>query len=124
MFCKFCGREINDNSVFCPYCGNVVGEEKKEEPEETIVDAFKETSDFNNITKILAIISGIIAIISFLPYNIYIPYVGASCALLLVISNIVFFCKNKSKYHLFLIILDVVLLLTNINSLVLYSILK
>lgn len=124
MFCKFCGREINENSVFCPYCGNIVGEEKKDVQEAIIVDAFKETSEFNNITKIFAIISGIIAVVSFLPYNIYIPFIGAVCALIISVCNIVFFCKNKSKYHLFLIILDFVLLMTNITSIVLYSILK
>ena len=26
MFCKFCGKQIEDNSLFCPYCGVSLGE--------------------------------------------------------------------------------------------------
>jgi len=25
MFCKYCGKEISDNSIFCTYCGKQVG---------------------------------------------------------------------------------------------------
>lgn len=36
MFCKTCGKEINDNAVICPYCGcsteNAVKKEEKERP--------------------------------------------------------------------------------------------
>ena len=25
MYCKKCGKEINDDAAFCPYCGNAAG---------------------------------------------------------------------------------------------------
>lgn len=30
MFCKNCGREVDDNAIICPACGVLVGEIKKE----------------------------------------------------------------------------------------------
>ena len=30
MYCKFCGKEINDKSVVCPHCGCQVGEIKSD----------------------------------------------------------------------------------------------
>lgn len=32
MFCKNCGREINDGVTFCPYCGVAVSQENTSEP--------------------------------------------------------------------------------------------
>lgn len=32
MFCKYCGKEIEDGSTFCPYCGQRLDEEVKEKP--------------------------------------------------------------------------------------------
>lgn len=29
MFCKYCGKEINNDSVFCRYCGKQVNESIK-----------------------------------------------------------------------------------------------
>lgn len=37
MFCKYCGKEIEDNSLFCGYCGKKVEnvqQEKRQELEE------------------------------------------------------------------------------------------
>ena len=30
MFCKYCGREITDDSKFCEFCGNMI--QRREEP--------------------------------------------------------------------------------------------
>ena len=29
MFCRKCGRELNEDTVFCPQCGTQVSETKK-----------------------------------------------------------------------------------------------
>ena len=37
MFCIFCGKEIEDNSKFCAYCGGVIDETKViEESKQTV----------------------------------------------------------------------------------------
>ena len=30
LFCRFCGKQIVDDSVFCPYCGKSLDEKEKE----------------------------------------------------------------------------------------------
>ena len=121
MFCKFCGREINDQIKFCPYCGGqlIIEEAKEEEKEEK----FEETNVINVFTKVLYAFSIAVLIASFLPYNQIVPLLSLVGALILVIINVIIYIKNRSKYNLFLMILDFVLILTNINSIVLYNIL-
>lgn len=34
MFCKNCGKEINDSAIVCPYCGVQIAEFKKNEPKQ------------------------------------------------------------------------------------------
>lgn len=29
MYCKYCGKKINDNSNFCKFCGIKLGDNKK-----------------------------------------------------------------------------------------------
>ncbi|MBQ8766611.1 MAG: zinc ribbon domain-containing protein, partial [Clostridia bacterium] len=46
MYCKNCGKEIPDNSVYCTYCGTLVGEsvikgDVKPEEKITFKDAIK-----------------------------------------------------------------------------------
>lgn len=122
MICENCGKLIDDEVLFCPYCG-----EKKEVFEEEKVtkkESLLENCEVNNIIKILISINIIVLIISFLPLNIMLPCIGASSALVLFIINVLLFIKTKNKYNILLFILNFVLLLTNLNSIYLYSILK
>ncbi len=46
MYCKHCGRELDYDVAFCPYCGtrqNTAGSERKD-PDETQASAFSESS--------------------------------------------------------------------------------
>ncbi len=54
MFCKYCGKEINDASEFCPYCGKKLGNPRDKEiingsnrSIETKKESTKEESDIN-----------------------------------------------------------------------------
>lgn len=62
MFCKNCGREINDNSVVCPHCGVQVGKFN-----------FDEHSEGNTLAIVGFVFSFLIAIVglicSILGYN-------------------------------------------------------
>lgn len=58
MYCKNCGKEINDNAVVCPYCGVQVGKLNTQE----------------NKTNTLAIVGFI--------FSFFIPIVGLICSIL------------------------------------------
>lgn len=58
MFCKYCGKEIEDNAKFCKFCGvkmvsNIIPEqsdvEKSEEDRKGITEVFKE--NYNKAVK-------------------------------------------------------------------------
>lgn len=124
MNCKFCGKNIEENVKFCPYCGNRLIEEEENTQKKDIEEAFKETNELNTITKVLFVICGVVMIISFIPQNIIIPYIGCTLSIILLLVNVIMFIIKKSKYSILLGILSFVLLLTNVNSIVLYLILK
>jgi hypothetical protein len=39
MFCKNCGKEIDDKAAFCVHCGVAVNEKEKEKEEPKVVDS-------------------------------------------------------------------------------------
>lgn len=47
MYCKFCGRQIEDNSVFCKHCGKKLTEESTTPPQPPKPDQTKNTSVSN-----------------------------------------------------------------------------
>lgn len=56
MFCKYCGKQIDDDSVYCRYCGKKVGENTEvaetkptteEELDYEVIDKKTENSDFH-----------------------------------------------------------------------------
>ena len=123
MCCKFCGREINENLKFCPYCGNQLQDNNKV-IEENKTESYIETNIISRTTKTLFILTGIGLIIAFIPYLEILPLFGVGYSLLLFLINLLIFIKEKSKYNMLMIIINIVLVLTNINSIILYSILK
>ena len=123
MYCKFCGREIEENLRFCPYCGKKLIEDDNVF-EEKKIESYLETNKILTITKVLFVLTGIGIIISFIPYWEILPLFGVGYSLLLFLINLVIFIKERSKYNMLMLIINIVLVLTNINSIILYSILK
>ncbi len=54
MYCKNCGKEIDDNSTFCPYCGQQINEN---------TDYYYTGNNNNNNIKKESQVIGILAII-------------------------------------------------------------
>lgn len=54
MFCIFCGKEIEDNSKFCAYCGGVIDETKVIEESKQTVEMSECSSGFKDKTFELA----------------------------------------------------------------------
>lgn len=123
MFCTRCGKELDDVSLFCPYCGVEVGQ-TKEEIEKIEQEKDNETNIIDLKTKVVIGLTIIVALLSFLPYSVVMAFIGLFGSLVLAVISIVLYLKNRSKYNMFLFILNIVLLITNINTIVLYSILK
>ena len=123
MFCTRCGKELDDVSLFCPYCGVEVGQ-TKEVIEKIEQEKDNETNIIDLKTKVVIGLTIIVALLSFLPYSVVMAYIGLFGSLVLAVISIVLYIKNRSKYNMFLFILNIVLLITNINTIVLYSILK
>lgn len=74
MYCYNCGKQIEDDSVFCPFCGTVLKEEtkeskketpapKKEEVKETKTETPKEDKKFPLIPVICAAVGALVVII-------------------------------------------------------------
>ena len=41
MYCKHCGKEIADDSVFCQYCGGQLQEQEKKKPNGSLLNRFQ-----------------------------------------------------------------------------------
>ena len=50
MYCKHCGKEIADDSVFCQYCGGNLQEQQKKKPNGSILNRFQSLSKGWQIT--------------------------------------------------------------------------
>ena len=57
MFCKTCGKEINDNAVICPYCGCAVSGEIKEKTIENSQDKKGKANVMSIIGFVLSLVS-------------------------------------------------------------------
>ena len=56
MYCKRCGKEIEDDSIFCKYCGTSTKEIKTEEykvSSEDLVKTVKKIIHEGNVTRII-----------------------------------------------------------------------
>ena len=56
MFCKKCGKEISENSRFCPYCGEenevlAKKEEKQDDPAATYRAMYNDDNEYRPIQK-------------------------------------------------------------------------
>ena len=63
MFCKNCGKEIDDNSKFCMFCGVTLNEENIEEKSETIEKEKKPNIPIKKIGVLIAIEIALFAVI-------------------------------------------------------------
>ena len=50
MYCKHCGKEISDDSVFCQYCGGQLQEQEKKKPNGSLLNRFQSLSKGWQIT--------------------------------------------------------------------------
>ena len=105
MICKNCGKEIEDNSKFCVYCGYEVDKEREEEYKELGIKKIKERRD---LYKLLAFISLSIASFLFvlsiilLTNDDYEEMAGAIGCLCYLIPGVIVFFVNYLKHERYL----------------------
>ena len=59
MYCKNCGKEIDDNSTFCPYCGQQIAENA----DKFYNNGYNNQNNNNNNNKKESQVIGILAIV-------------------------------------------------------------
>ena len=63
MYCKKCGKMVEDGSTFCPYCGADLREEQVEVNENDVAEAAPANED-NGPWKVFALVGYILGIVS------------------------------------------------------------
>ena len=63
MYCKKCGKMVEDGSTFCPYCGSDLREEQVEVNENDVAEAAPANED-NGPWKVFALVGYILGIVS------------------------------------------------------------
>lgn len=92
MFCKNCGKEIDDNAIVCPNCG-VATENMNKEAAATAEPAAKKV----NVCAILSLVFSVLAFVGIWIFG-WLFYLGAPAALALSIVGLVFSKKlNNGK---------------------------
>ena len=116
MFCKKCGREINDNAKFCPYCGQSTNEEvyNVKEQKIEIKEQNKETAELNTITITFLIVTVITLVLSILNLIVWVKIIALALATALTAAGIYYYIKKRSKFDFLVITINVVLVLLNV----------
>lgn len=95
MFCKNCGKEIDDNALVCPNCG--VATEKMQQEAAITATAEAPATKKVNVCAILGLIFSILAFVGIWVFG-WLFYIGAPAALVLSIVGIVMSKKlNNGK---------------------------
>lgn len=112
MFCKNCGKEINDGMAFCPYCGTAVKKHQQVEPaadtapeakpEATPTEKDIKKAEAKN-TNVFALVGFVLSIctwviFSFLNYRVYICTVIGAISLTMSVVGLVF--AEKKNHNL------------------------
>lgn len=86
MFCKNCGKEIDDNALICPNCG--VATDKLQQDTATTVTAEAPAAKKVNVCAILGLVFSILAFVGIWVFG-WLFYIGAPVALVLSIVGLV-----------------------------------
>ena len=113
MFCKNCGKEVNENAAFCPHCGTAVSKPKEvalkednapvtDNPTNEAVNTDNKPKDKNKKTNIYGLLGFVLSIcvwviFSFLKYQVYICTSIACASLALSIVGYIF--AEKKGYN-------------------------
>lgn len=132
MYCKKCGREIKEGINFCPYCGTSLIETKNEleldstpqNDENDKVEVLVENNYKDKITTLVLFLTIITGIFSCLPLNIVISYVCLGLSVVLSAISAMLYIKKSSKYYFLTLLLNLILIITNICLILFVILLK
>lgn len=148
MFCRFCGKSIEGDSLFCPYCEKPL-EENGAKPENTVSQPAMTNTTFNvrddayylsqaskiagntliSITKIICYVA--LAIFLFLNIKmapsygttktiIYIITAATAIALVALLNKKVFAGKSKTKFK-FVLIVSIIAIIASVGLRIVYE---
>lgn len=107
MYCTKCGKEINNESLFCPYCGSEV--QKKEDIKEQNLNR-PEGFDYG-----ILVISALSVILSIIPLSKVIIIVGICFSFIGLVLSLYRNKKYKNKLSFLSIIVASVGFVSNIS---------
>lgn len=120
MFCRYCGKEIKDDTNFCPYCGHdqrhndeeVISSEEKSEV------LPKESKDLSTLSLLLLCGSIIIIILSAINFGIIVKYITLAVSAVLSGVCLFLYIKKKVKYDFLSFAISITSILLNIGLIV------
>ena len=125
MFCRRCGKQIDDNAKFCPYCGESTTRhiDYDDEPitiqkEEVKEFHLNETKVVSVPTIIMFVLTGFALILSIINVAIVIKYIALGLSVGLTTASIALYIKNKSRYDFLVFAISINLVLLNIAMLI------
>lgn len=109
MRCRFCGRDLNENSSFCPYCGNDI---KKDDNNMFDSNKINDNEGLSKEEIVSLVISGLCMILSLMTFSKLLLFVSGGIALLNIIY-INFINKQKAnKYKTLITVISAFAFLT------------
>ena len=121
MFCRYCGREISEDTNFCPYCGrdqriNSTNEVVKQEEKSEL--NLKESNKFGTISIILLSAACVNILLSAFNLGLIVKYITLSISVLLSGICLYFYIKKKVKYDFLSFAISITAVLLNIGLIV------
>ena len=98
MFCKNCGKAIDDDSVFCPYCGIPLNQNLPKQAPNNFVPQIKDEGGF--LWGLLGFIIPLLGLILYLVFKDSKPKTASSVGTGALVGAILFAC-----YAIFMIII-------------------
>lgn len=127
MYCRNCGKEIKENTNYCPYCGYAYKKsedgnktEGYTEKKDNILQEVDKLSHFSIILLVLSIINIIISVINL---GLFAKYITLALAAILTLSSLVFYIKKRIKYDFLSFSISITALILNIGLIVYLNIL-
>lgn len=75
MFCKYCGKEINENAIICEHCGTRVEDKELKNLQKVLPEDWEKSWDWANFLGLIG-------------FAVYIPFIGTLIGIIVGLANL------------------------------------